>query len=97
MDRPGDSHAQNLQEQIAEEVRALLARRRISGRQITKELGWSSAYLSRRLNGWTAFTISDLEALASLLDIPVTRLLPRSEDGFITRREWSFPRLELAA
>ena len=77
-----------IEDQIAEEARALLARRRVTGRQITERLGWSSAYLSRRLNGHTPFGISDLEELASMLNIPVTRLLPRSDDGFITLREW---------
>lgn len=77
-----------LQDQVAEEARVQLARRRISGRQIGAKLGWSSAYLSRRLTGHIPFTIADLDALARALDIPVTRLLPRSEDGFITLREW---------
>lgn len=74
-----------------------MARRRISGRQISEKLGWSSAYLSRRLNGHTSFSISDLEALASVLNMPVTRLLPRSEDGFITCRKSTTRRLAVAA
>ena len=85
----------SIEDQIAEEVRALLARRRVTGRQISDRLGWSPAYLSRRLNGQTAFRISDLEELTSMLNIPVTRLLPRSEDGFITLGEW-FSRRSLA-
>jgi transcriptional regulator with XRE-family HTH domain len=71
-----------LQEQIAEETRAMLARRRLTGRQLATKLGWSPQALSRRLTGQLPFTVADLEAVAQVLDIPVTRLLPRSEDGF---------------
>lgn len=62
--------------QVAEEVRALMARRRMSGVQVAKAIGRSQAYMWRRLSGETAFDIDDLEALARVLDVDVTSLFP---------------------
>ena len=62
---------------VAEEVRALLARRRISGVQFAKQIGKSQPYFSRRLNGDVAFDLDDLEAIAKVLDIDVTDLIPK--------------------
>lgn len=66
-----------MQLQVAEEARALLARRRVSGRQIGKMLGWSPAYLSRRLTGQIPFSVADLEALARILRVPISAFFPR--------------------
>ena len=57
---------------VAAEVRAQLARRRISGRQAAFALGWKQPYIARRLSGDIPFDVNDLDALARLLDIPVT-------------------------
>lgn len=65
----------SLQESVAAEMRAQLARRRLSGRQAATRLGWTSPYLSRRLTGEVAFDVADLEALAGLLDVPVASFL----------------------
>lgn len=64
---------------VAEEVRALLARRRISGVQFAKKIGKSQPYFSRRLNGDVAFDLDDLEAIATALDIDVSDLFPSRE------------------
>jgi transcriptional regulator with XRE-family HTH domain len=85
-----------LRDQVAEEIRVQLARMRMSARQLTQLTGWSPMYLSRRLRGELPFSIDDLELIAYVLQIPVTRLLPRSEDGFITRAEWYRPGLRAA-
>lgn len=66
------SETSGLQEQVASEIRAYLARRRISASRAAEALGWSQAYISRRISGVTAFDVADLEALAELLDVPVT-------------------------
>jgi transcriptional regulator with XRE-family HTH domain len=63
-----------LRGRVAEEVRALMARRRISGVQLSKEIGRSHVYLSRRLNGHTAFDVDDLEAVARIFEVPVSAL-----------------------
>ena len=57
---------------VAAEIRAEFARRRISGRQAAKQLGWTGPYLSRRLTGAVPFDVNDLAAIAELLDVPVS-------------------------
>jgi transcriptional regulator with XRE-family HTH domain len=57
---------------VANEVRANLARQRMSGRQAADKLGWRPEYMQRRLAGKVAFDVADLSALARLLDVPVT-------------------------
>lgn len=66
---------------VAEEVRALLARRRVSGVKLAETMGRSQAYISRRLNGETAFDLDDLAHIAAVLQVPVSDLLPRSGGG----------------
>lgn len=62
-------------EVVAGEVRAALARRRISGRRAAREIGWNPNYIARRLDGRTPFDVNDLAALAGLLEVPVTALV----------------------
>lgn len=57
---------------VAGEVRAYLARRRLSARQAAIKLGWTAPYLSRRLTGEVPFDVADLAAIAELLEVPVT-------------------------
>lgn len=64
--------AVKLSEKISSEVRAELARRRLSQAEVATAMGRSQAYLSRRLSGDTAFDADDLEQLADILDVPVT-------------------------
>jgi transcriptional regulator with XRE-family HTH domain len=63
---------------VAEEVRVMLARKRVSGLQLAERIGHSQAYISRRLNGETAFDVDDLERIAIALGVTVYDLLPRS-------------------
>lgn len=67
-----------LREQVAEEVRALMARRRISGVKLAEKLGRSQPYIWRRLNGETAFDVDDLQALAGILNVGVLELFGAS-------------------
>lgn len=69
-----ESDSGGLRAQVAEEVRVLLARRRISGVQLARRLGMSQGYLSRRLNGVQPFDMDDLEKIANGLDVPVSIL-----------------------
>lgn len=62
---------------FAEEVRVLLARKRISAVQLAKLMGVSQPYLSRRLNGTVAFDLDDIERIAEVLDVDPLGLLPR--------------------
>lgn len=66
-------------EDIAAEVRAWLGRRNRKQSNVCRELGWTEVYLSRRLTGVVAFSTDDLEALAGVLNVPMTRFLEPAE------------------
>lgn len=68
--------AQTPAQLTAETVRVELARRRISGRNMARTLGWSYTTTARRLSGEYAFDIDELAAVAGFLGIPVAALLP---------------------
>jgi transcriptional regulator with XRE-family HTH domain len=57
---------------VAAEVRAALARARVSGNRLSTLLGQSQPYWSRRLTGKVAFDVDDLSAIADLLGVHVT-------------------------
>lgn len=54
----------------------MLARRRVSGRELARRLGVSSPWVSQRLTGQTTIDLNDLEAIAGALDVPISALLP---------------------
>ncbi|MHB1595364.1 MAG: helix-turn-helix domain-containing protein [Streptosporangiaceae bacterium] len=66
-----------IQEKVAEEVRVAMARRRMTGRALALRLGWTAPFLSRRLTGDVAFTITELFDVARILDIPLSALIPQ--------------------
>lgn len=66
-------------ERTAEAVRVELARRRISGRELARGLGWSAPTTWRRLSGSRPFDIDELAAIAQFLDMPLGDLLPDVE------------------
>lgn len=66
-----------LHEYVAEEIRALLARKRMSATSLARTLQVSQTYVWRRLTGETAFDLSDLEKIAAVLEVEVADLLPR--------------------
>jgi transcriptional regulator with XRE-family HTH domain len=63
-----------IHDEVAGELRAHMARRRISSRKIAHQLGWSEVYLSRRLTGAVPFNVNDLAAVAEILDLPISSL-----------------------
>jgi Predicted transcriptional regulators len=67
-----------LRETTAEEIRSLMARRRLSGVDLAGRIGRSQSYFSRRLTGETAFDIDDLEGIAQVLGVTVTTLIRRN-------------------
>jgi transcriptional regulator with XRE-family HTH domain len=77
---PGQ-HDLRLRDHVAEEIRALMARRRLSGVQLAARIDKSQGYLSRRLNGVQPFDVDDLEAIAGVLGVPVSALLRPPEIG----------------
>ena len=60
-----------VQQDVAAEVRAQLARHGWSGRSMAAHLGWQQTYISRRLRGLVPFDVNDLDAIAGALGIPV--------------------------
>jgi hypothetical protein len=70
-----------LRERTAEEIRALLARRRMSATALARELRVSQTYIWRRLSGETAFDLDDLELIAKVLSVQAHDLLPRDVEG----------------
>lgn len=69
-----------LPEAVAAEIRAELARQRLSARRAAARLGWTQAYLSRRLNGDVPFDVEDIEALADLLGVVPERFFRSNRD-----------------
>lgn len=57
---------------VAAEVRASLARANLTGSKAASHLGWKQQYISRRLSGTVPFDVSELLALADLLNVQVT-------------------------
>lgn len=68
-------------EQVAGAVRAELARRRISGRKMARDLDWSFTTTARRLNGSSPLDIDELDAVARYLGVPVAALLPTEREA----------------
>lgn len=65
------SYSLSVQELVAGEVRAGIARAGLSGSQAAVRLGWTQPYMSRRLTGRVPFDVTDLGELAELLDVPI--------------------------
>jgi transcriptional regulator with XRE-family HTH domain len=66
---------QPLAKRLTANVRAELARRGISHRDAAQALGLTQSAASRRMRGDVEFSLSEVEQLAALLEIPVTELL----------------------
>lgn len=64
-----------LTELVAGQVRAEMARRRISGVQLGAKIGKPPRYISRRLTGDVAFDTEDLAAISEALGIDVRDLM----------------------
>lgn len=65
-----------LRELAAEEIRVILARRRMSAAELSRRTGIRQQALSRRMTGETAFDLDDLERIAEVLGVSVADLLP---------------------
>ncbi len=65
-----------LREHVAEEIRVLLARRKMSAAELARRTGMKQSTLARRMTGETAFDMDDLEVIAEVLTVDVQDLLP---------------------
>jgi transcriptional regulator with XRE-family HTH domain len=66
---------------VAEEVRAMKARRKVTSKAIAERLGITEMALSRRMNGPTPFSIGELQLLARLFKCELTDLLPHLDSN----------------
>jgi transcriptional regulator with XRE-family HTH domain len=76
-----------LSEQVAEEVRAMLARKRMSGRELARQLDVSQAWVSYRLTGHQEIGLNDLQRIARALDVEITALIPATAQRTGTRHD----------
>lgn len=60
-------------------IRAVLAEQELSQRGLARRLGWGRMRVQHLLNGNSRLTVSDLQAIAAALGVPVTALLPTAE------------------
>lgn len=70
-----------LRELVAEEVRALLARRQMTGADLAGRIGRSPMYVSRRVRGEVAFDLDDLQRIAEVFGVTPADLLPKAKPG----------------
>lgn len=59
----------SLTHRIAAELRAELARHRVSGRRLARELGVAHTWAAQRLNGTIALSSDDVERIACVLGV----------------------------
>jgi transcriptional regulator with XRE-family HTH domain len=67
--------ADQFSESVAATIRAELARRRKSQKDLADALGFSQVAMSRRLNGATPIDVNELAQIAEFLGMPVEALL----------------------
>lgn len=61
---------------VAEEIRAKLARQRVSASQVARQLGVSHTWMTNRLAGHQDISVNDLQRIADALGVTVADLLP---------------------
>ena len=74
---------QTIRERIAAEVRAELARQRISVSEAARRLGWGQSVLHRRIAAERPFEAEELAMIARILEVPVSKFFV-SVEGFKT-------------
>ena len=61
-------------------VRALVGSAGISGSELARRMGRAQSYVSLRLNGRKAWTLDELDQIASILGISVGELFDKARD-----------------
>jgi DNA-binding Xre family transcriptional regulator len=64
-----------LRERVAGEIRAAMARKRISATTLSQQVAIPPATLSRKLNAKTGFTVDELLEIADALSVDASELL----------------------
>ena len=70
------TEASPLSAKVAEEIRALLARRDMSRSELARRLGVSAMWVSDRLRAQTPIGLDDLERIAAVLGVAPADLFP---------------------
>lgn len=70
----GMAHSNSYSEQVAAAVQSAITAAGTSVNKVSTGTGIPQATLSRRINGFTPFTVSELESIAHHLGIPVEQL-----------------------
>ena len=60
---------------VADSIRAEMARRRISQKELAERVGMTQPAVSRRLSGEVVFAVDELPTFAEALGVPVSTLL----------------------
>lgn len=64
-----------LQERVTEEIRVVLARRKMSQAELARRIGENPKNFSRRMTGEVGLSLDQLQDIAEVLQVPVTSLL----------------------
>lgn len=65
-----------LGDRVAEEIRVVMARKRVNQSELARRIGVSVMWVNGRLNGDTQIAINDLPRIAAALEVPTADLLP---------------------
>lgn len=68
-------------EQVAEEVRVLMARKQVNQVTLATRLGLSQSGVSKRLRGITPFDANEIGQLAEIFEVPPAQLLGLNTPG----------------
>lgn len=60
---------------VAAEVRAVMARQRCTQTTLAERINRDQHFVSRRLSGKVPFSVDELAAIASALDVPLSELV----------------------
>lgn len=70
-----------LSHHVAAEIRAEMARQRMSLAELAGRIGLSESTLRRRLDGRTPFGLDEFARTAAALNVPVEQLMPPGTDA----------------
>jgi transcriptional regulator with XRE-family HTH domain len=68
-------------ETIAEEIRALMARRQVSQTELAQAVGVSQATFSERIRGRKPFNLDQLDAIAEHLNVSVESIVTAAREA----------------
>ncbi len=74
-------HSAPRSEQVAAEVRAELARNRQGAAELARHMDAPKTSIWRKVSGKSAFTLDELDQVASFFGITMTDLIARSESA----------------